>query len=289
MAGGTTFLGLGAMGSALAGAALDAGRPTVVWNRSPGRADPLATRGAVVARTAAEAVTGDTTIVVCLFDHASVREVLAPIGDTLAGRTVINLTTTTPGEARESASWAAGHDAVYLDGGIMAVPEMIGRPGAAILYSGSARAFEEQRALRELWGAGRFFGADAGMASLYDMAMLSGMYSMIAGFLHGAAMVGAAGVPAGEFAAAQVQFLTAMTAQLAGYATTVDGDDYAGPGQQSLRFTATALDTLLRATTEQGVAADVLAPVHEVVLRQIGAGFGDQGTARIYEELRGAR
>jgi hypothetical protein len=34
------------------------------------------------------------------------------------------------------------------------------------------------------------------MASLYDLALLAGLYVMFAGFMHGAAMVGAAGVPA---------------------------------------------------------------------------------------------
>lgn len=37
-----SVIGLGAMGRALAGAFLDAGHPTTVWNRSPGRAGELA-------------------------------------------------------------------------------------------------------------------------------------------------------------------------------------------------------------------------------------------------------
>ncbi|MEV0155725.1 NAD(P)-binding domain-containing protein [Micromonospora sp. NPDC050686] len=285
----TTVLGLGAMGTALAGAALDAGRPTVVWNRSPRRAQALGGRGAVVAGNVEEAVAGDGVIVVCLFDHRSVHDVLDPVAAGLSGRTVINLTTTTPDESRELAAWAATWGIVYLDGAIVAVPQMIGGPGSAILYSGSATAFEQHRPLLDRWGASSFFGPDAGLAALYDMAMLTGMYTMLAGFLHGAAMVGAAGVSATEFAAVQVPFLAAMTGQLAGFAATVDAKDYAGQGQQSLRFTETALAALLRATAEQGVAVEVLRPVHDLVQRQITAGFGDHGTARIFEELKGPR
>ncbi|GAA2611547.1 NAD(P)-binding domain-containing protein [Dactylosporangium fulvum] len=284
----TTVLGLGAMGSALARAALDAGRPTVVWNRSPHRAQALGGRGAVVAGNVEEAVAGDGVIVVCLFDHQSVHSVLDPVAAGLSGRTVINLTTTTPNESRELAAWAAKRGIVYLDGAIMAVPQMIGGPGSAILYSGSVTAFEQHRPLLDRWGVSSFFGPDAGMASLYDMAMLTGMYAMFAGFLHGAAMVGAAGVAATEFAELQVPFLAAMTGQLAGFAATVDAKDYAGEGQQSLQFTETALAALLRATAEQGVAVEVLQPVHDIVQRQITAGFGDHGTARIFEELKGA-
>lgn len=285
----TTFLGLGAMGSALATAVLDAGRPIVVWNRTPHRAQALGERGAAVAVSAREAVTGDEAIVVCLFDHQSAHDVLDAVAAGLSGRTVINLTTTTPNQARELAAWAAEHGIAYLDGAIMAVPQMIGGPGSTILYSGSATAFEEHRALLDLWGQSSYFGPDAGMASLHDMAMLVGMYTMLAGFMQGAAMVGSAGVPATEFAQRQAPFLGAMTGQLADFAATVDAKDYAGEGQQSLQFTETALASLLQAGTDQGVNVEVLKPVYDIVRRQIAAGFGKQGTARIFEELRSTR
>jgi len=41
-----TVIGLGSMGSALAGAVLEAGYPTTVWNRTAGKAEPLVRRGA---------------------------------------------------------------------------------------------------------------------------------------------------------------------------------------------------------------------------------------------------
>jgi 3-hydroxyisobutyrate dehydrogenase-like beta-hydroxyacid dehydrogenase len=282
----TTFLGLGAMGSALATAALAAGRPALVWNRDPRRAQTLRERGASVAGSVQEAVAGSGAIVACLYDHQSVHDVLDPVAAGLSGRTVINLATTTPNESREFAAWAAERGITYLDGAIMTVPQMIGGPGSAILYSGSVAAFERHRALLDLWGESSYFGSDAGMASLYDMAMLTGMYTMFAGFMHGAAMVGSEGVSATEFAARQAPFLAAMAGGVAGFAATIDAKDYAGTGQQSLRFTETALAALMRASTEQGVDAGVLRPVHDIVRRQIAAGFGDQGTARVFEELR---
>ncbi|HWS33799.1 MAG TPA: NAD(P)-binding domain-containing protein [Actinoplanes sp.] len=284
----TTFLGLGAMGTALATTLLDAGLPAVVWNRDPRRAQPLAGRGAVVADTVERAIAGDGPVIVCLFDHHSVHDVLDPVAAALSGRAVINLTTTTPAESRELADWAARHGIAYLDGAILAVPDMIGGPGSAIFYSGSEVVFAEHRDLLDRCGESTFFGADAGLASVYDMAMLTGMYTMFAGFLHGAAMLAAEGVPAAEFARRQAPFLTAMTGSFAGYAAAVDAGDYAGEGQ-SLRFTEVALAALLRATTGQGISTDVLQPVHDLVRRQIAAGHGDLDTARIFEELRNAR
>ena len=51
-----TVLGLGPMGRSLAGAFLDTGLRTTVWNRTPGRDRELVARGAVSARSAEEAV-----------------------------------------------------------------------------------------------------------------------------------------------------------------------------------------------------------------------------------------
>lgn len=285
----TTFLGLGAMGSALAAATLDAGRPSMVWNRTPSRARTLGERGATVAETVEEAISGDGVIVVCLFDHQSVRAVVDPVAANLAGRTMINLTTTTPNQARGLATWAAKHGVTYLDGAIMAVPATIGRPGTAIFYSGPEAAFDKNRELLDLWGQSDYLGIDPGIASLCDMAMLVGMYTMFTGFLHGAAMVGAEGVSAVEFARRQAPFLAAMTGQLVGLAATVDAKDYAGVGQQSLEFTEVALDSLVTASLDQGVSVEVLRPVLDIVRRQIAAGYGRQGTARIVEELRKSR
>lgn len=283
----TTVLGLGEMGSAIAAALIDAKHPTTVWNRSVVKAQPLAARGATVARSVEAAVSASPLIIACLFDHASVHEVLDSLVSSLGGRALINVTTTTPSQARELADWAARNGIDYLDGGIMAVPDMIGGPGSAIFFSGSATVFEKHRALVDRWGQSSYFGPDAGMASLYDLAMLAGMYVMFAGFMHGAAMVGSEGVSASEFAARAIPFLAAMTGAFAGFAAAIDAKDYAGEGQQSVGFSD--LTKIVTASVEQGVSAEVLQAVHEMIRRQIAAGHGQEGFARIFEELRSTR
>ncbi|WP_083211108.1 NAD(P)-dependent oxidoreductase [Mycolicibacterium porcinum] len=278
-----SFLGLGAMGSQLARTALNAGYPTSVWNRTAARVSPLVEEGAAALATPAEALGADL-IVVCLFDQASVHEVLDPVADRLAGRRLLNLTTTSPEGARELARWAAGHGAEYLDGGIMATPEMIATPQSAILYSGSAAVFEVHRTFLELWGSAEYFGDDAGMASLYDLALLSAMYVMFAGFVHGAAMVGAAGVPAKEFAARTAAWLPALMPAIAEYATVIDGGDYTVPGQQSLYFSD--LTDIVNASRDQGISTEVVDMVQRLIHRQIDAGHGDEGFARIFESVK---
>lgn len=278
-----SFLGLGEMGSVLARTAMNAGHETLVWNRTAERAAALVAEGATAAADPAQALDADL-IVVCLFDQASVHEVLDSVADQLAGRRMVNLTTTSPNGARELARWAAGHGADYLDGGIMATPEMIATPQSAILYSGSAAVFEQYRELFELWGSTEYFGDDAGLASLYDLALLSAMYVMFAGFAHGAAMVGAAGVSAKEFATRTAAWLPALMPAIAGYATVIDGGDYAVPGQQSLYFSD--LTDIVNASRDQGISTEVVDMVQRLIHRQIDAGHGDDGFARIIESIK---
>lgn len=279
-----SVLGLGAMGSALASALVRGGYATTVWNRSPGKADELVAQGARAVAGAGDAVRAGQVVIVCLLDHASVREVLDPLAGELAGRTVVNVTTTSPDQSRELAEWAAGAGIAYLDGGIMAVPHMIGRPGASVLYSGSGEVFDQYKPLLDLFGDSAYFGEDAGLASLYDLALLAGMYVMFAGFLHGAAMVAPAGVTASDFATRAAPWLTAMTGAFAGFAQVVDGGDYTVAGQQSLHFSD--LGDLLAATSAQGISTEVVDMVQRLIRRQVDAGHGEEGFARIIESIR---
>jgi len=278
-----SFLGLGEMGSALAGALLRAGHPTTVWNRDAAKAAPLVAAGAAAAATVADAAEAEL-IVVCLFDHASVHEVLDPIADRLAGRRLLNLTTTSPDGARELARWSAAIGADYLDGGIMATPEMIGTPQAGVLYSGSRQLYDDHRSVFETWGTTEYFGDDAGMASLYDLALLSSMYVMFAGFFHGAAMVGAAGVPAKEFAMRAVDWLRAVVPSITEYADVIDGGDYAVPGQQSLEFSN--ISDIVDASRAQGISTELVDVVQRLIHRQVDAGHGTDGVARVIESIK---
>ncbi|WP_327147799.1 NAD(P)-dependent oxidoreductase [Nocardia sp. NBC_01329] len=279
-----TVLGLGAMGRALAAAFVAAGHPTTIWNRSPGKDAELVAQGAVSVATVEEAVRASALVVACLFDHESVHEVLDPVGGLLADRALVNLTSTEPAGARELAEWAAAQDIPYLDGGIMAVPAMIGQPGSALLYSGSSTVFEAHREALETLGTAEYFGADAGRASLIDFALLSGMYVMFAGYYHGAAMVRDIGMSAEEFGNRSASLLAAMLPSLPAAGAQIDTGDYSEVFQP-LTFTKAALDAIVSASRDAGVDLDIIGPVRNLVDRQIAAGHGAQSSERAFESL----
>ena len=283
-----TVLGLGEMGRALAARLLDQGHPTTVWNRSAGRAGALVATGAREADSFHDAVTSSPLVIVCVRDYASARANLEPEAESLAGSTVVNLTTGTPEAARAMAHWAADHGIAYLDGGIMAVPQMIGTPAASLLYSGSPDVFSRYRDKLDAFGTSRFVGNDPGMASLQDLALLAGMYAMFAGAYQAFAMVGSAGVKAEEFADSLGDWLRAMTAALPAGAALVDGGDYS-TDVQDLEFNRTGLDTIIHASEDAGIGSDILESIRAMVERQIDAGHGDEHFAQMIESIRGRR
>lgn len=282
-----TVVGLGAMGQEIARVLLEAGHPVTVWNRTPSRADDLVARGATRADTVADAVTSSPLVLVCVLDYAATRDLLEPIAADLAGRTVVQLTTGTPRQARELAVWAAEHHIDYVDSGMMATPPMIGTETSVFLYSGDEAAFQRYRPALDLLGASRWFGADAGLASLYDLALLAGMYTMFGGFLHGAAMVATAGVSAAEFAESAGNWLRAVSGSLPYAAAFIDSGDYT-TDVQSVDFNKAALDVIVRASVDQGIAPDLVAPIQELLARQQAEGHGKEAFDRIIESIRPA-
>src|SRR5579859_2355552 len=74
------FIGLGHMGSAMAGRLLDAGRHLTVYNRTPGKSQGLLDRGAKLAARIADACEGDVVITMLADDRAVERVVLGDGG-----------------------------------------------------------------------------------------------------------------------------------------------------------------------------------------------------------------
>uniref|UniRef100_UPI003F778774 Dehydrogenase n=1 Tax=Kutzneria albida DSM 43870 TaxID=1449976 RepID=UPI003F778774 len=280
-----TVLGLGRMGAALAGALLAAGHPTTVWNRSAAKAGDLVARGAVLAGTAAEAVRASEVVVVCVTDYDVAGDLLGPLAGELAGRALINLTSGSPEQARRSADWAAEHGIDYLDGTIMTQPQGIGQPGSVLLLSGSAEVHSGRKALIELWGDGDYLGADAGLSALYDLALLGVMWSTIASFLHGAALLGTEDVTAQQFLPKVERWLGAVASFLPGIAAQADSGDYA-TDHGGLDINVAGLDLLARVSRAQGIGTDVPAALHELYARRLAQGSANDGLASLIDTIR---
>ncbi|MFE7565114.1 NAD(P)-dependent oxidoreductase [Kitasatospora sp. NPDC057500] len=284
-------LGLGLMGRALAGAFLRAGHPTTVWNRTPGKAAELADGGARTAASPEEAVRAAGLVVVCVSDHTAVHDLLdrldAADPGLLAGRVLVNLTSGTAAQARENAARVAAAGGGYLDGVILAVPQAVGTPEAVLLYSGARADFERyEPVLRSLAAdATTHLGEDHGLAALHDSAVLGLMWSVLNGFLHGAALLGAAGVDASAFAPLAARSTVTVAGWLADYAGQIDAGAYPAD-DATLETHIAAMDHLAEESAALGVSTELPDLVRTLAGRALAAGQGGASYAALVEQFR---
>lgn len=283
----TTVLGLGPMGAALAQSLLTAGVATTVWNRTAARAEPLVAAGAVAAPDPASAVAASDLVIVCLRDHAAAREVLAVLPDAaLTGRTVVNLSSTTPAHARELAAWAQQRQIAYLSGAIMVPTPLIGSPEALILYAGDAALLEVHRErLQALGGVVDHVGDDHGRASLLDGAMLEVFFAGMTAFLHAAALTTAQGVSAATYLPYARGVLDVLAHTMDGLAADVDAGSYPGT-EDLLTMDLAAIEHIVATTREAGLDDRLPTLLARIAREAVDAGGGADGFSRVVEVLR---
>lgn len=281
-----SVLGMGAMGTALARTLLKNGHSVTVWNRTRSRAEPLAGAGAKIAESPAEAIAASELTILCLVDYPAARAVLEQAEEALAGRDLLNLTNGTPGDARKLGTWLAGKAAIYLDGGIMAIPPMIGGAGALILYSGSHALFDRHSSALEALAESRHLGEDEGLASLYDIALLSGMYGLFSGFLHASALVTSAGGKAVDFLPLLLPWIEAMSGTLPDLAGKIDSGMHGRDVVSNIAMQKIALGNIVRASEEQGVAPDFMQPMLRLAGDRVDSGGHGDDISAVVEVIR---
>jgi 3-hydroxyisobutyrate dehydrogenase len=143
------FIGLGIMGSGMAGQLLDKGFGLIVWNRSKSKADGLLARGARFAGSLSELGAKADVVITMIRDDASVRQVLCGADGVLAaarpGTAFINMSTTTPVLARELSQLMTARGCIYLDAPVTGSKTAAASGQIGILVGGSAADLEAQR------------------------------------------------------------------------------------------------------------------------------------------------
>jgi 3-hydroxyisobutyrate dehydrogenase len=130
-------LGLGGMGSAIAGRLLDGGHELHVWNRTPARAEPLVRRGAVLEASPGAAVREVEVAITSLADDQAVlgvvlgddgvAECLSPSG------VLVDMSTVSPDTSR---TLARAVDGRFLDAPILGAPQAVIDGQATVLIGG---------------------------------------------------------------------------------------------------------------------------------------------------------
>lgn len=277
-----SLIGLGPMGAALAEALITAGHEVTLWNRSPGKAAALVARGARLAPDIASTLQAAPVTLVCL-DSCKTTRVLLEADDLrplLAGHGVVDLSTTTPNESREAATWFAKRGARYLDGAILCGVRSIGAPEGLMLFSGDESLFRACAPILSALGRPpEFVGTEPGGAAVLDMVWLTRHAADYLAVYQGAALARAEGVALDRIATAfpDDRGLELMLAPL------LTGDFVPPPA--SVAVWNKAAKQIATQAREAGISTALPDLVVDVLTRTEAAGHGDLRMAAMAKVL----
>jgi 3-hydroxyisobutyrate dehydrogenase-like beta-hydroxyacid dehydrogenase len=277
-----TVIGLGNMGSALARAFVEKGCSVTVWNRSPEKADALVEKGAVLAPDAAAAIAASPVVVMCVTNQAAVRQILIQNEDAFSGKILVQLTSSTPQEARTGEAWAQQHHVLYMQGAITGSPASIGTAEAHILLAGTKEAFDKtEPLLRRLANNLDYKGQAVGLAPAWDMAMIMHYYGMFLSLFHSVQICQAEGIPL-------EQFIALLGEQGKGYEKWLVENIQSGNYQDTsapLELWAGAIQFIARHAQESGIDAAFPLFTSALFQKALEAGYGREEVSAAFKVL----
>ncbi|WP_395316855.1 NAD(P)-dependent oxidoreductase [Variovorax sp. UC74_104] len=283
-----SVLGLGAMGETIARLYLEQGYRVTVWNRTTGKADALVAKGAVLARSASEAVRAARVVVMCVYDYRAAEAIFALDGVAAAmdGRLLVQLTTGSPQDARDAQAWANARGAAYLEGAIQAAPDQMAQPDTPLLVSGARPVFDEaQPWLKALAGGIVYLGEAASAAAAMDLATLSTVYGTMLGFIHGARIAEHEGFDVAEYGRIVAGIMPTFAGFLQHEGSVIQSGDFA-ISQSPMRISVEATRRILQSAQDSGIDTGFPAFAAGIFQRADEAGLGGEELAALIKLLR---
>lgn len=287
-------LGMGHMGRALASRLIDTGHQVSVWNRTPGRADDVVSRGGREVTEPSAAIATNDVVCSSLADDDAVLAVLAPDGRPLVvpggrasrgdedGPSVVDMSTVAPGTARRLADLYGNR---FVASPVLGGPQALAGGQAPLAVAGAETTVQR---LDPLWSAltttVRRCGTDPGMAQVVK---LINNYLLMAGVatLADAVAVGQAAGLGGDDLRALLAALGTVAPALHNRIDDIVGGDHQG------WFSTTLGAKDVRLFTEVGAGAGVEMPLARAVQGRYeaaaAAGWADADIAAVVEPLRG--
>jgi 3-hydroxyisobutyrate dehydrogenase-like beta-hydroxyacid dehydrogenase len=265
-------VGLGAMGSRIAGRLADAGNDLVVWNRDPAKAEPLVERGAVAAETPADVarrVEGVITMVADPAALAAVTEgpegVVAGLGE---GTTVIQMSTVGPESTERLASQLAAD--VLLDSPVLGSVAEVEAGTLNVFVSGEADPVEHWSPMLSELGTVHHVGpVGAGTAAkLVANTTLVGIIGVLGEALALGEVLGLS-----RDRTFEVLGVTALADQAERRREAVDSGDY--PPRFALRLARKDADLILEAAGKKRADLRVVEAARDWLADAEAAGLGD--------------
>ena len=164
------WIGLGKLGYPMAVNLLECGYQLTVYNRTRGKAEPLAERGAQVASDPLHVADKDGIVVSVLWDSDTTESLVTPgFLSHMEGGVHIGMCTGSPEAAKRLAKLHADHGSTYVEAPVFGRPEAVMARQLAIPYAGP---FEAKNCVKPVLTA-------MGGSALFDMGEQPGVPTVI--------------------------------------------------------------------------------------------------------------
>lgn len=283
-----SVIGLGEMGSAIARTLLENDYKVTVWNRTAEKAEKLAEEGAIVAKDAFTAVKTSPVIVTCVTTYDNTHSILneSKTVSALAGRTVIELSTGTPQNARDAETWVHAQGAEYLDGAIAATPSLLGRPDTPIFVSGAESVFRKNEAPLKILGGGlNYVGESIGAAAAWDLGFISYLWGTYLGFLHSARIFESENIRVDALGKMIFDISPVIGEMMKHESELIENGTFNNP-QSSLEMCAASVDLILKQANDAGINSEIPTFNRKIFQKGVDAGYGKEGLAALIKILR---
>lgn len=285
------FLGLGRMGSGMAGRLLADGHDVVVWNRSAHRAAPLVTAGALAVPTPREAAEGADAVVVMVSDDAASRSVWdGPDGllaGAAAGTLAVECSTLSHAWVLELAALARGRGLRYVDCPVTGLPDAAAAGGLTLLVGADDADLAAVRPLLEPLSAAVLHFGPVGAGTAYKLIVNLMGAVQIAGVAEGMAMAERAGLDL-DLVAGAIESGQAASPQVVRNARRIVAGDHADPVVFSGRLRHKDADYGVRLAASLGVDARLGSVALAGLDRLLELGLGEANESAVVEVARGS-
>ncbi len=160
------FIGLGSLGTAIAGRLIETGVKLSVWNRSISKATGMA---AAVAESPGELISKNSIVALCLSDSGAVKEVLEGekglLTGEIAGKVIIDHTTNHFEPVTEFHEQIRKAGGFYLEAPVLGSVVPASKGLLTVLVSGEKEAYEKMFPYFEKMGKNIFYMGEAAVAT----------------------------------------------------------------------------------------------------------------------------
>jgi len=280
------FVGLGAMGSAMAQRLLAAGHAVTGYNRTRAKAEALASRGLVVADSARAAVTGAEVVLSMVTDSDALRDVALRDDGVLAGlpRGAVwaEMSTVSPAVTRMLGERVQAKGATLLDAPVSGSTVTIAQGQLSFIVGGDPAALERIRPVLLAIGPTITHVGALGLAVTMKIAVNLSIAVQMLAFSESVLLAEKSGIPREKAVEALLKGVTASPML-----------KYRGPFVLDMPaealFNVKLMQKDLRLALEQGRAVGVPLPstglVHELLTGARGLGLAEKDFAVLFDVL----